>query len=110
MWHTYFIGTANEFRRKYELPILGSRDADATDSAQQKGKEKLEELLQLVNKCIIRRTQVLLTKYLPVKSEYQYYSSSPTIYPHAMLDPGPPHHHASCPTLLLDVWLFISTH
>lgn len=62
-------GSASEFKKKYEVPILNSRDADATDSVHQKGKERLEELLTLVNKCIIRRTQALLTKYLPVKSE-----------------------------------------
>jgi len=34
----------------------------------QQAQEKLQELNQLVNRCIIRRTQALLTKYLPVKS------------------------------------------
>lgn len=62
-------GTASEFKKKYEVPILNSRDADATDSVHEKGKERLAELLALVNKCIIRRTQALLTQYLPVKSE-----------------------------------------
>ena len=62
------VGTASEFKKKYEIPILCSRDADATDSVHQKGKERLSNLLQLVDRCIIRRTQALLTKYLPVKS------------------------------------------
>ena len=34
-----------------------------------RGKEKLKELASLANRCIIRRTQALLTKYLPVKIE-----------------------------------------
>ncbi|XP_067933850.1 DNA repair and recombination protein RAD54-like [Watersipora subatra] len=63
------LGTASEFKKKYEAPILNSRDADSSDSVHQKGKERLAELLTLVDRCIIRRTQALLTKYLPVKIE-----------------------------------------
>ncbi|VDQ03234.1 unnamed protein product [Trichobilharzia regenti] len=63
------LGTANEFRRRYEIPILRGRDADATDEDQKKGEEILQELLGIVTRCIIRRTQALLTKYLPVKIE-----------------------------------------
>lgn len=64
------LGTAQEFKRKFETPILRGRDADATDDDHKKGEEKLQELLSIVNKCIIRRTQALLTKYLPVKIEH----------------------------------------
>ncbi|XP_038067942.1 DNA repair and recombination protein RAD54-like [Patiria miniata] len=63
------LGTASEFKRKFELPILRGRDASCTDKDKQKGQEKLLELAALVNKCIIRRTSALLTKYLPVKIE-----------------------------------------
>nr|CDS28837.2 dna repair and recombination protein rad54 [Hymenolepis microstoma] len=63
------LGTAAEFRRKFEIPILRSRDADATDAEQMVGEEKLRELLAIVTRCIIRRTQSLLTQYLPVKIE-----------------------------------------
>ncbi|KAL5016382.1 hypothetical protein ScPMuIL_005971 [Solemya velum] len=63
------LGTAQEFKRKFELPILRGRDADATDGDHKKGQEKLQELVGIVNKCIIRRTQALLTRYLPVKIE-----------------------------------------
>jgi DNA repair and recombination RAD54-like protein len=61
------LGTATEFRRHFETPILRGRDADATDKDTARGKERLEELATLVNRCIIRRTQALLSKYLPVK-------------------------------------------
>ncbi|XP_013398065.1 DNA repair and recombination protein RAD54-like [Lingula anatina] len=63
------LGTAQEFKKKFETPILRGRDADATDEAHKRGQEKLQELATIVNRCIIRRTQALLTKYLPVKIE-----------------------------------------
>ncbi|KAL3317948.1 DNA repair and recombination protein RAD54-like [Cichlidogyrus casuarinus] len=63
------LGTAAEFRKKYELPILKGRDSFSTPEEQKRGEEKLKELLELVSRCIIRRTQALLTKYLPVKIE-----------------------------------------
>jgi DNA repair and recombination RAD54-like protein len=63
------LGTAAEFRKKFENPILRGRDADATDADHEKGKEQLGEMAAIVNRCIIRRTQALLSKYLPVKIE-----------------------------------------
>jgi len=63
------LGTAPEFKRKFENPILRGRDADSTDEDHKRMQEKLAELAELVNRCIIRRTQTLLTKYLPVKIE-----------------------------------------
>lgn len=87
------LGTRNEFRKKYELPILRGRDADGTDADRQKGDERLKELLGVVNKFIIRRTNDILSKYLPVKYEhvvfcklapfqedlYKHFISSPSI-------------------------------
>ena len=63
------LGTAQEFKKRFEAAILRGRDADATDEAQKLGQAKLEELANIVNRCIIRRTATLLTKYLPVKIE-----------------------------------------
>lgn len=37
-------GTAQEFKKKFEIPILRSRDADASDAEHLKGKEKLQEV------------------------------------------------------------------
>jgi DNA repair and recombination RAD54-like protein len=65
-----YLGTRNEFRKKYELPILRGRDADGTEVDRQKGDERLAELLGHVNKFIIRRTNDILSKYLPVKYEH----------------------------------------
>ncbi|XP_023329719.1 DNA repair and recombination protein RAD54-like [Eurytemora carolleeae] len=63
------LGSSQEFRKRFENPILRGRDADATDEDHKKGVEKLQEMAEIVNRCIIRRTQALLSKYLPVKIE-----------------------------------------
>jgi len=64
------LGTRQEFRTKYELAILKGRDASATDAEIARGDEKLSDLLTTVNKFIIRRTNDILSKYLPVKYEH----------------------------------------
>ena len=63
------LGTSAEFRREFENPILKSRDADCTDKEKERGEEKLTKLLEIVNKCMIRRTNDILSKYLPPKTE-----------------------------------------
>ncbi|KAM3722210.1 DNA repair and recombination protein RAD54-like [Dirofilaria immitis] len=63
------LGTASEFKRRFENIILRGRDADATDAQREKGDAALIEMSSVVSKCIIRRTSALLTKYLPVKYE-----------------------------------------
>ena len=63
------LGSSCEFRRHFENPILKGRDAAATDADHKKGNERLEELIALVSRCIIRRTSSILSKYLPVKIE-----------------------------------------
>ncbi|KAK8237051.1 DNA repair protein, SNF2 family [Phyllosticta capitalensis] len=65
-----YLGTKNEFRKKFEIPILRGRDADGTEDDRKKGDERLSELLTLVNKFIIRRTNDILSKYLPRKYEH----------------------------------------
>jgi len=64
------LGTRNDFRKKYEIPILRGRDGAGTDADRKKGDDCLRELLTLVNKFIIRRTNDILSKYLPVKYEH----------------------------------------
>ena len=64
------LGSRNDFRKKFELPILRGRDAAGSDGDRRKGDEAIVELLALVNKFIIRRTNDILSKYLPVKYEH----------------------------------------
>ncbi|RKP08376.1 P-loop containing nucleoside triphosphate hydrolase protein [Thamnocephalis sphaerospora] len=64
------LGTTSEFRRRYETPILRGRDADATEDERKLSDERLQELTSLANRFIIRRTNDLLSKYLPTKYEH----------------------------------------
>ncbi|KAJ1361154.1 Class II histone deacetylase complex subunits 2 and 3 [Parelaphostrongylus tenuis] len=64
------FGSAGEFRKRFENPILRGRDGNATEDEQKKGEETTKEMVALVERCIIRRTSTLLTNYLPVKYEH----------------------------------------
>ncbi|CCD27442.1 DNA-dependent ATPase RAD54 NDAI_0K02510 [Naumovozyma dairenensis CBS 421] len=64
------LGTRSEFRKNFEIPILRSRDADSTDDEIKKGEEQLQKLSDIVSKFIIRRTNDILSKYLPCKYEH----------------------------------------
>ncbi|GIK05880.1 DNA-dependent ATPase protein rad54 [Aspergillus viridinutans] len=64
------LGSQNEFRKRFEIPILKGRDAAGTEEDRKKGDERLAELSGIVNKFIIRRTNDILSKYLPVKYEH----------------------------------------
>ncbi|KAF9075195.1 DNA repair protein, SNF2 family [Rhodocollybia butyracea] len=64
-----YLGTKNDFRKNYENHIIRGRDASASDSIKAESEKKLKELGGLVTKFIIRRTNDLLSKYLPVKYE-----------------------------------------
>lgn len=64
------LGTGSEFRKNFEIPILKGRDSCATDKEREVSNVKLQELQEVANKFIIRRTAELLTKYLPVKYEH----------------------------------------
>ncbi|KAH7322979.1 DNA repair protein, SNF2 family [Stachybotrys elegans] len=87
------LGSRLEFRKRFELPILRGRDADASEADRKRGDECTAELLSIVNKFLIRRTNDILSKYLPVKYEhvvfcnlapfqldlYNYFITSPDI-------------------------------
>ena len=64
------LGNRNEFRKRFELDILRGRDAGASEKEQMVGREKLQELSALVSQFIIRRSNDILSKYLPIKYEH----------------------------------------
>ena len=64
------LGSRNDFRKRYEIPILKGRDAAGSTADRERGDERLAELLATVNRFIIRRTNDILSKYLPVKYEH----------------------------------------
>ncbi|KAI0797951.1 DNA repair protein, SNF2 family [Abortiporus biennis] len=64
-----FLGSKNDFRKNFENAIIRGRDADASDAVKADSEKKLKELGGMVSKFIIRRTNDLLSKYLPVKYE-----------------------------------------
>lgn len=64
------LGSRAEFRKEFELDILRGRDAEATEAQQELGKQKLQQLSSIVSKFIIRRSNDILSKYLPVKYEH----------------------------------------
>ena len=64
------LGNRNEFRKHFELDILRGRDAGATEKEKEVGREKLQQLSGMVSPFIIRRTNDILSKYLPVKYEH----------------------------------------
>ncbi|KAI5475319.1 hypothetical protein MNV49_001623 [Pseudohyphozyma bogoriensis] len=70
-----YLGTKIDFHKKFELPIIKGRDGDATDREKEVGDATLKELGATVNKFIIRRTNDLLSKYLPVKYEHVVFCS-----------------------------------
>lgn len=43
------LGTAQEFKKRFETPILRGRDADGTDEDHKIGKERLQEMANLVS-------------------------------------------------------------
>ncbi|WFD32328.1 DNA-dependent ATPase protein rad54 [Malassezia sp. CBS 17886] len=69
------LGSRAEFRKQFELDILRGRDADATERQQELSREKLQQLSGLVSQFIIRRTNDILSKYLPVKYEHVVFCS-----------------------------------
>lgn len=66
------LGTPSEFRRHFESPILQGREPGSTADEAQLGIERSEELSNIVNSFILRRTNALLSAHLPPKVHLFY--------------------------------------
>lgn len=64
-----YIIILQEFKKQYENIILRGQDAGSTESEREKANARRDELTNIVNQCLIRRTNSILTKYLPIKFE-----------------------------------------
>uniref|UniRef100_A0A060T1Y1 ARAD1C24750p n=1 Tax=Blastobotrys adeninivorans TaxID=409370 RepID=A0A060T1Y1_BLAAD len=64
------LGTAAEFKREYEVPILRGQEPQASMKHREKGKEKLDQLIGFTRNFVLRRTvQDTLTQFLPPKRD-----------------------------------------
>lgn len=63
------LGSSTEYKRYYEGPIIASQCPFASDDAQSLGKERAKELRDATSPFILRRTQEIISKYLPRKHE-----------------------------------------
>lgn len=109
-----YLGSRAEFRKNFENAILRGRDADASDDEVKKGALKLAELSTAVSKFIIRRTNDILSKYLPVKYEYVVFVGlSPlqrTLYEHFIRSDDSAKLLASQPLKAIDMLKKLCTH
>ncbi|KAH7423244.1 hypothetical protein KP509_12G046200 [Ceratopteris richardii] len=64
------LGPLPAFKRLYSEPIELSRDRDASDEQKQIGQARFLELQGRTKFCILRRTAVVNSGYLPPKKEY----------------------------------------
>lgn len=63
------LGTYNSFKRQFEAPIVKARQPGASSAEIEAGEEKSAELSALTRKFILRRSEKVLEKYLPPKTE-----------------------------------------
>jgi DNA repair and recombination protein RAD54B len=64
------LGQRAAFKRTFEVPIVRSRQPDASESELEKGEARWKELVSLTSQFMIRRTAEVLSKYLPPKTEH----------------------------------------
>ncbi|CAB0004654.1 unnamed protein product [Nesidiocoris tenuis] len=64
------LGSPAEFGRNFEKPILASKEPHSSAECVETGRSKAEELNRLTSGFILRRTQEIIGKYLPQKTEY----------------------------------------
>lgn len=63
------LGSAVEFKKQYMEPITLSRESAANEECKDRGEWAAAELNRKTSSCILRRTQQILEKILPAKTE-----------------------------------------
>lgn len=61
------LGSSDEFRKRFLLPILRGREPDATERQKSRMMECQQELSEIVNQFILRRVNTLNAEHLPPK-------------------------------------------
>ena len=64
------LGNFKTFTKEFETPIVKSRQPAATEKEIEKGVARSEELASITRLFILRRTADVLSRYLPLKTEY----------------------------------------
>ncbi|KAF2715593.1 hypothetical protein K504DRAFT_457746 [Pleomassaria siparia CBS 279.74] len=64
------VGKRSAFKKEFEIPIMRSRQPNASESELEKGEARWKELVSLTSRFMIRRTAEVLSKYLPPKTEH----------------------------------------
>lgn len=64
------LGTYKTFKKEFEVPIMLSRNPDASSKEKEKGEARQAELAALTKQFVLRREADVLSKYLPPKTEY----------------------------------------
>ena len=86
------LGTFSSFTKKFEAPIIKSRQPGALVKDVDEGKGKSEDLASMTGKFILRRTAEILSKYLPPKTEYVLLcrptSAQVSVYQHVLTSPA----------------------
>ncbi|MCJ1394649.1 helicase [Xylographa bjoerkii] len=85
------LGTFKLFTKKFETPIMKSRQPEAHSKEVELGEERSAELASETTKFILRRTAEILSKYLPPKTEYVLLcrptSAQAEVYKHVLASP-----------------------
>ncbi|KAL6720434.1 helicase [Lecanora helva] len=86
------LGNFSSFARKYEQPIIKSRQPGALSKDVEDGKAKSEDLAGMTGQFILRRTADILSKYIPSKTEYVLLCRPTTaqvsVYQHVLSSPA----------------------
>ncbi|POS82448.1 hypothetical protein EPUL_006017 [Erysiphe pulchra] len=86
------LGTYKAFAKEFEVPIMKSRQPEASKKDVELGIARQEELSLLTQVFILRRTSEILSKYLPSRTEYILFCK-PTqaqvqVYQHVLASPS----------------------